>query len=184
MDTRYLIKIAKDAILEELEKRAILDREELLKAHPELKRKVATFVTLQKRKSLRGCIGTLVAHQTLYDDLVSNAKLAAFRDSRFRPLKMAEFEDKNFSIEISLLSSPDRVRYRDIDELKKRIKVGVDGVVLKYGTNQATYLPQVWEQLPKFEEFFSSLCHKAGLKTNCLEKKPQIFTYQVKKIEE
>lgn len=184
MDKKYMIKIAKDAILEEFLQKPLIDRDELLKAHPELGKKGAVFVTLQKRKNLRGCIGTLVAHRILIDDLISNAKYAAFRDSRFRPLTKAEFDDKNFNVEISLLSEPKQLRYRDINDLKKKIKVGVDGVILKDGNYQATFLPQVWEQLPRFDAFFAHLCQKAGLRSNCLENSPQIYLYRVEKIEE
>lgn len=177
-----MINIAKDAVLEELLQKPLIDREKLLKKYPKLSKKGATFVTLEKRNTLRGCIGTLVAHRTLLDDLISNAKSAAFRDSRFRPLTKSEFEDRNLTFEISLLSEPERLRYKDINDLKRKIRVGVDGVILKSGNYQATFLPQVWEQLPKFDAFFTHLCQKAGLRTNCLEKNPQIYLYRVEKI--
>jgi AmmeMemoRadiSam system protein A len=182
MDKRYLIEIAKDAILEELLQKPLIVREELLKKHPELSRKGAVFVTLENRKNLRGCIGTLVAHRTLLDDLISNAKSAAFQDSRFRPLTKVEFDDRNFTVEISLLSEPKPLRYRDIDDLKKKIKSGVDGVIIKYRGYQATFLPQVWEQLPKFDAFFAHLCQKAGMRSNCLDVHPDIYLYRVEKI--
>ena len=182
MDNRFMINIAKDAILEELLQKQLIDREKLLKAYPKLSKKGATFVTLEKGKNLRGCIGTLVAHQTLLDDLISNAKSAAFRDSRFRPLTQIEFDDRDFTVEISLLSEPKLLRYKDINDLKNKIRVGMDGVVLKYGNYQSTFLPQVWEQLPSFDAFFTHLCKKAGLRSNCLEKNPQIYLYRVEKI--
>jgi AmmeMemoRadiSam system protein A len=184
MDKKILIKIAKDAILEEFLQKPLIDREKLLKTYPLLAKKGAVFVTLEKRKSLRGCIGTLTAHQPLLDDLVHNAKLAAFRDTRFRPLTKAEFEDSGFSVEISLLSEPKQLRYRDKTDLKREIKVGVDGVILKYKGYQATFLPQVWEQLPRFDDFFAHLCNKAGLRVNCLEGHPDIYIYHVEKIKE
>ena len=182
MDKRYLIQIAKDAILEELLQKPLIDREELLKKYSHLSYKGAVFVTLQNRKNLRGCIGTLIAHRTLLDDLISNAKAAAFQDNRFRPLTKTEFDDKNFTVEVSLLSTPKPLRYKDIDDLKKKIKVGVDGVIIKYRGYQATFLPQVWEQLPKFDAFFSNLCKKARMRSNCLEGHPDIYLYRVQMI--
>jgi len=68
--------------------------------------------------------------------------------------------------------------------LQKKIKPFEDGIVLKLQGHQATYLPQVWEQLPNFKDFFSSLCQKAGLAGNCLSQHPEIFTYQVQKYKE
>jgi len=36
-------------------------------------------------------------------------------------------------------------------------------VIVKKGYASATFLPQVWEQLPHPEDFLSQLCMKAGL---------------------
>ena len=179
---KYLIGIAKDAIKEELTGTKVIDEEALVKAHPELSKKAATFVTLDKQKQLRGCVGSLVAHRSLLEDIISNAKAAAFRDSRFFPLKAEEFE--NLGVEVSILSEPEKLTYRDTDDLRKKIRVGIDGVILKRGDKQATFLPQVWEQLADFEEFFMHLCQKAGLHHQCLELHPDIYTYQAEKIKE
>ena len=178
----YMVEIARDAIREALEKRKIIDKEKLLKEHPELGEKGAAFVTLEKRQSLRGCIGSLIAHRTLLDDLIENARSAAFHDPRFPPLTKEEFEDPNLTVEISLLSEPKPLPYTDVADLKSKIKPGRDGVILKLGQYQATYLPQVWEQLPRFEDFFVTLCQKAGLPANCLEHHPDIFVYHAEKI--
>jgi AmmeMemoRadiSam system protein A len=184
MSEKYLIDIAKDAIKEELYKKSLIDKEELLRKYPSLSKKGAVFVTLQKREALRGCIGSLIAHRTLLEDLIHNAKAAAFSDPRFPPLTVEEFNSKDFSVEISLLSEPRELPYSDIEDLKRKIRVNRDGVILKQGSYQATFLPQVWEQLPTFETFFAHLCQKAALSADCLKSHPQIFTYEVKKIEE
>ncbi len=182
MDKRYLINIAADSILEVLQKRRIIEREQLLQEHPELAKHVAAFVTLELNHSLRGCIGSLIARRSLLDDVVANAKAAAFDDPRFLPLSQAEFDAATFSIEVSLLSEPRELHYESIDDLYARIRPNIDGVILKQGTHQATYLPQVWEQLPQHELFFASLCQKAQLQQNCLENYPEIYTYEVEKI--
>jgi AmmeMemoRadiSam system protein B/AmmeMemoRadiSam system protein A len=184
MDKTYMVKIAKEAIKEVLLKKPLLDKVALLNSHPELARKGAVFVTLGQREKLRGCIGSLVAHRVLLEDIIHNAVSAAFHDSRFPPLSLEEFEREDFTVEISLLSAPKSFPYKDIDDLKKRIRVGVDGVILKEGKHQATFLPQVWDNLPDFDDFFMHLCQKAGLKPHCLEKHPEILTYQVEKIDE
>ena len=182
MDGIYLINIAGDAIREVLENRRIIDRDKLLQEHPELRRETATFVTLELNHNLRGCIGSLVARRSLLDDIVANAKAAAFEDPRFLPLSRAEFDSPVFHIEISLLSEPRQLYYESIDELYGRIRPGIDGVILKHGVHQATYLPQVWEQLSHVEDFFSSLCQNAGMSGSCLRQHPEIYTYEVKKI--
>jgi AMMECR1 domain-containing protein len=74
------------------------------------------------------------------------------------------------------------VEYRDLADLKSKIHVNVDGIILQKGSRKATFLPQVWEQLPSFELFFSHLCQKAGLESSCLESHPDIWRYKVEKV--
>ena len=179
MDDKVLLQIAKDAILENFGE-AKIDKEELLKKYPYLANEGAVFVTLNLNGALRGCIGSLIAHRSLLEDIIHNAKAAAFDDPRFFPLSKSEFE--KIDLELSLLSTPKRVEYEDIEDLKSKIEIGVDGIILKKGYNQATFLPQVWEELSNFEQFFAHLCKKAGLNPNCLQLHPEIYKYQVKKI--
>ncbi len=179
MDDKVLLQIAKDAILENFGEVKI-DKEELLRNYPYLANEGAVFVTLNQNGALRGCIGSLVAHRSLLEDIIHNAKAAAFDDPRFFPLSKSEFE--NIDLELSLLSAPKIVEYEDIEDLKSKIEIGVDGIILKKGYNQATFLPQVWEELSSFEQFFAHLCKKAGLNPNCLQLHPEIYKYQVKKI--
>jgi AmmeMemoRadiSam system protein A len=175
-----LVEIARDAIIEELTGERRIDREALVRSHPWLVEEGAVFVTLNAYDQLRGCIGSIIAHEPLIDDLVRNAKAAAFSDPRFRPLGAEELE--RIEIEVSWLTAPDAVAYRDTEELRRIIRPGIDGVILRQGGYQATYLPSVWEQIGDFDIFFASLCQKAGLSGDCLEQHPQIWRYQAEKI--
>ena len=143
----------------------------------------AVFVTLRDSdERLRGCIGSLIAHRPLYKDIIINAKLSALSDSRFAPLTPKEFE--SIKIEVSLLSTPKEIKYSSIEELKSKIIPQKDGVILKLRGDRATYLPSVWEELSSFDEFFISLCEKAGLESNCLTQHPSIEIYQATKYKE
>jgi len=175
-----IITVAKQAISDSLNHTSTLNRAVFLELYPECSIPQATFVTLTLDHQLRGCIGSLIAHRPLLDDLISNAKAAAFDDPRFYPLSPEEFLHVN--IEVSLLSAPERVLYDTIDDLERKIIKGSDGIILQKGTHKATFLPQVWEQLPTFELFFSHLCQKAGLEKNCLQTHPDIWRYKVEKI--
>ena len=177
-----LLKIAKESIQEAVTGDKIVDRERLLKEYPWLNEKGAVFVTINKEHHLRGCIGSIIAHRKLLDDLIENAKAAALRDPRFQPIQKTEL--KNIEIEISLLTPPKELYYSDVQDLKKKIRQGKDGVIIHYKGYQATYLPSVWEQLDNFESFFTTLCQKAGLPGNCLEFHPTIYTYEAIKIKE
>ena len=179
-----VIALAKAAILVALNQPEDFDLENALKAYPVLEENGAAFVTINKEpnEQLRGCIGSLQAYRPLYKDIIMNAQAAALRDPRFQPLSTEELGQ--ISIEVSILSEPKPLPYDDIDDLKRKVVPFEDGIVLKLDGRQATYLPQVWEQLPKFEDFFSSLCMKANLSGNCLSQHPEISTYRVKKYKE
>ncbi len=175
-----ILKLARDVIESRLSNRRVAPIEEVSKKFPQFLQIQATFVTLKIDGKLRGCIGSLIAYKNLYDDLVSNSISAAFNDPRFKPLTFDELE--NLEIEVSLLSQPKIINYKNIEDLKSKVIVGTDGIILKKENKQATFLPQVWDELSDFDSFFSHLCLKAGLESNALESYPQIYKYQVDKI--
>lgn len=175
------LNIAKEAIASKFDGSDI-DKYTYLNQYPALGVNKATFVTLTLDGRLRGCIGSLVAHRPLIDDLISNAQSAAYHDPRFLPLTPAEFQ--NIMIEVSLLSEPFLLEYTDTADLKSKIRINEDGIILRYGNNQATFLPQVWEELIDFESFFAHLGLKAGLGNDPLPYHPEIYTYQVEKIKD
>ena len=168
------------AIQNKLNGTTIPSKFDIVKQFPQFVLPKATFVTLKKDGRLRGCIGSLVAHRELYNDIIHNAQSAAFADPRFKPLSLEELSST--SIEISLLSDAVLVKYDDTDDLKTKIEVGVDGIILKLNGKQATFLPQVWDDLKEFDIFFEHLCKKAGLSGDSLNQHPEIYKYQVNKI--
>ena len=182
--TDIFISLAKAAILVGLNQPNTFDLENTLRTYPVLNKSAAVFVTLttDSHKKLRGCIGSLQAYQPLYKDIITNAQAAALRDPRFTPLTIEEF--KNVKIEVSVLSKPKTIIYTDVKDLKNKIIPLKDGIILKYQDKQATYLPQVWKDLPHFNTFFSSLCKKANLESNCLSLHPEISRYYVTKYKE
>ena len=179
-----LIGLAKASILVALNQPYDFNLEKALKEYPILNDDGATFITLTNKEdnTLRGCIGSLQAHRPLYKDIIANSKSAAFNDSRFKPLTLEEFYRVN--VEVSLLSKPKKINYSSIENLKSQIEPFIDGVILKQNKKHATYLPQVWEKLAKFDDFFYNLCKKANLNSNCLLDRPEIYIYQVKKYKE
>jgi AmmeMemoRadiSam system protein B/AmmeMemoRadiSam system protein A len=118
------------------------------------------FVTLTRHGELRGCIGYLTPRGPLYQAVAENARNAALEDPRFPPVTAREADGLN--IEISVLSEPQRLSFSSPDDLLQKLQPGVDGVILRIGDHVATYLPQVWEQIPDKKAFLSSLAEKAG----------------------
>ena len=146
--------------------------------------KRGVFVTLHRGGALRGCIGSLAATEPLVDAVKRNAVNAAFHDPRFEPLTAAELADLH--VEVSILTEPQLLPHADADELLRRLRPGIDGVILQSpGGEQATFLPQVWQQLPLPVQFLGHLCRKAGLAENAWRAgKLRIHTYQVQSFEE
>jgi len=179
-----IIALAKASILVALNEPSDFNLTLARQHFPQLNQERAVFVTLRTLPSdeLRGCVGSLIAHRPLYKDIIINARHASLDDSRFKPLRKEEFKD--ISIEVSILSTPKVLHYKNQNELKTKIKPLKDGVILSLGTNRATYLPSVWKELSSFDEFFSSLCLKANLEKTCLEQHPRFQTYQAIKYKE
>ena len=140
--------------------------------------KRGTFVTLHKYGQLRGCIGSIAPVESIASGIRRNAVNAAFDDPRFQPLQGKEFSD--LEIEVSILTDPKPLAYKDGKELLAKLRPGVDGVILRQGPASATFLPQVWEQLPGTEEFLGHLCRKAGLAPDAWQSgRLEVLTYQV-----
>jgi AmmeMemoRadiSam system protein A len=179
---KYLLGVARRTIEQELFGRKTQEKPE--RDLPTIfHERRGTFVTLTIQGGLRGCIGHIIPHESLIEGITINAINAAFRDPRFRPLTREEW--KNVKIEISILTEPESLSYSDADDLLRKLRPGVDGVIIKKGRYQATFLPQVWEQLPKKKEFLGHLCLKAGLDGDAWRQGDlEIQIYQVQAFEE
>ena len=125
---------------------------------------------------LRGCIGNLKPRGSLFQSIRRNANLAAFEDHRFSPLQADELD--SVVIEISILSPAKAINVKGQAELLTLLKPGVDGLILSCKTQQATFLPSVWQQLPDPQQFVAQLKIKAGLKADFWSKDMRCFIYQ------
>lgn len=142
-----------------------------------------TFVTLHKQGELRGCIGTIAPDESIAEGIRRNAVNAAFGDYRFANLTAAELNQ--IDIEVSILTDPAPLDYSDGDDLLSKLHPNIDGVIIRAGSASATFLPQVWEQLPRPEDFLSHLCSKAGLPSDTWKNnKLEVQIYQVQHFSE
>lgn len=183
---KTLLALARQTIAKEIgqpvaqEDEQNLEKE--LRTHP-FQEQRGTFVTLTRHGQLRGCIGTIAPVESIASGIRRNAVNAAFEDHRFSPLKKEEFSD--LEIEVSILTDPQPLDYSDADDLLKKLRPGVDGVILRSGLAGATFLPQVWDQLPRTEDFLGRLCLKAGMAADSWRSlHPEISTYQVQHFSE
>lgn len=175
-EKKYLLDLARRSIRHYLEtgKNLKAAAEEL--PSEKVKEKLACFVTLTMGGQLRGCIGHILPIQELYKDVIENAVSAAFEDPRFYPLSKEEFD--KIKIEISVLTVPAPLEFFTPEQLLKKLRPKIDGVILKRGRQQATFLPQVWEELSNPKEFLGHLCLKAGLEAECWRGDFEVETYQ------
>jgi AmmeMemoRadiSam system protein A len=123
----------------------------------------AAFVTLALHGQLRGCIGSLEPHgnRALATDVSENAHAAAFRDPRFPPLAPDELAPLHISISVIGPRTP--IACASEAELIAALCPHVDGLILEAGARRGTFLPSVWEQLPRPADFLRHLKRKAGL---------------------
>lgn len=181
-----LVTLARHTLMKHFKQPVAAERQERIRAalaDPALQATSGTFVTLKIGGQLRGCIGSLAGHEPLVDGVRTNALNAAFHDPRFRPLTVEELD--RVSIEVSVLTAPEPLEYDDAEDLVARLRPHVDGVTIRKGFAGATFLPQVWEQLPEAEAFLSHLCQKAGLSGDAWRKGDlEVETYQVQYFEE
>jgi len=128
---------------------------------PLLNEKRASFITLTQDTALRGCIGSLEPYVRLVDDVARNAFAAAFRDPRFPSLSESELD--NLSIQISVLGPAEPLTAISEQALIRKLRPGIDGLVLKDKLARGTFLPAVWDSLPQPDMFLKQLKLKAGL---------------------
>jgi AmmeMemoRadiSam system protein B/AmmeMemoRadiSam system protein A len=183
---RVLVKLARKSIADKLGGSAPESTsEDLLSTFQDdrFKFHCGTFVTLKIKGRLRGCIGNLTSTETVLDGVKRNAVNAAFHDPRFSPLSKDDLD--RTEIEVSILSEPQPLAYRDGPDLINKLRTHVDGVIIRKGHASATFLPQVWEQLPGAEDFLTHLCQKAGLPSTAWQNSGlEVLTYQVQYFEE
>ena len=141
------------------------------------------FVTLTKHGDLRGCIGYILPQGPLYQAVMENARNAAISDPRFPPVSPREVDQ--LEIEISVLTTPQPLAFDSSTDLLQKLQPHKDGVVLRIGGRSATYLPQVWDELPDKVEFMNTLAEKAGCeRTDWRQPGASVFIYHVESFKE
>jgi hypothetical protein len=171
---RLLLALAREAVAEALGLCRCADC-----AEPWLRQPGACFVTLRHAGRLRGCVGSVRPVRPLLDDVRSNARAAAFEDPRFMPLAAGELPET--AIEVSLLSALEPLAAATEEALLALLRPGIDGVLLELADYRATFLPQVWQQVPEPREFLACLKQKAGLPPAWWGERVRAWRYTVTK---
>ena len=180
-DRRTLLKLARGSLEQVVREGRVPEPPPALPPH--LMADKGCFVTLTKGGALRGCIGHIFPEESLALAVIHNARSAALHDSRFTPVTPDELGQ--IEVEVSVLSVPRPLEFSSPEDLLAKLRPHQDGVVLTVGGRRATFLPQVWEQLPVAETFLDHLAAKAGLRpTAWREPGTRIMIYHVEAFHE
>jgi AmmeMemoRadiSam system protein A len=182
-EQKTLIRLAREAIECRVKGEKLLPLDQSsLSFH--LREQGASFITLTVHGQLRGCIGALEPYQALADDVREHAVAAALEDPRFPPVQLNELN--GIKIEVSRLTRPIPLEYKDADDLLSKLHPSVDGVILRDAIgHHATFLPQVWEKVRSPAEFMDNLCYKLGVSHNSWRSRHfDVLTYQVEDFHE
>ena len=173
-----LVKAARHTI--ELSLRSPQFRRELVSKITEgLKEPDGIFVTLEHypTRALRGCIGFQRAVAPVGEAVIDAATAAAFEDPRFVPVSHKELD--RLLIEVSVLTNPSEIPGQAQDRYK-RITVGRDGLIAKYGMHEGLLLPVVAvEQGWNARQFLDETCIKAGIPASSwLQQNVKMFSFR------
>ncbi len=181
-EQRTLLRMAREAMECGVKGAKLLPLDESLLT-PHLHEEGASFVTLTVRGQLRGCIGALEPYQPLAEDVREHAVAAALEDPRFPPV--SERELRGIQIDVSRLTRPIPLDYKDANDLLSKLHPYMDGIILRDAFRRSTFLPQVWEKIPEPAEFLNNLCYKMGASPDLWRKKHlEVLTYQVEEFHE
>ena len=159
-DGKFLVKTARAIITEYLETGSNKELDQQFQK--DFSFKSGVFVTLKNSNGLRGCIGYPLPEKKLFNALNDASIAAAIEDPRFPPVKFEELD--SITVEVTVLSPPTRIQVDNSLEYLSKIKIGQDGLIVKYGYNSGLLLPQVpieygWNE----REYLEHTCEKAGL---------------------
>ena len=158
-DGQLLVKTARLVVMEYLKKGNKIELSKDVKSR--FSYKSGVFVTLNKKEDLRGCIGFPTPDRILHQSLLDAAIASSTEDPRFPPVRFEELGEITF--EVTVLTPPVEIKVKDPSEYLKMIKIGRDGLIVKWELGTGLLLPQVpveygWDE----EEFLGHTCEKAG----------------------
>lgn len=149
-----LVQLAKDSI------HALFSKEKV--TLPEgFEEHQGCFVTLNKNKELRGCIGFITTKKSLKETVQEAARAAAKNDPRFPSLEEEELKD--ITIEVSVLSIPKKVMSNDPTTRMEAFNPGETGLIMQRGWKSGLLLPQVFKKDTPAQEALEMTCWKAEL---------------------
>jgi len=119
-------------------------------------RHAGVFVTIRKKKELRGCIGTyLPTKKNIAEEIITNAIAACAQDNRFYPV--AEDELQDLSYEVSILGEPKVIKDIKQHDPKKY------GLIVRSADGRCGLLLPDLDGVDSAREQISIACQKGGI---------------------
>ena len=171
-----LVRLARQAVETYLQESVVILPEQ---DSPEMAGVFVTlnYLTRNKEEHLRGCIGFPLPEKRLRQSVVEAAIAAATEDPRFPPVDMPELDSMIF--EVSVLTPPEEIRSKPAD-YKKEVRIGRDGLILRWRYGSGLLLPQVPVELKwNVDEYLANICHKAGAPADAwLDPASRLYKFQ------
>lgn len=115
----------------------------------------ACFVSIKKAGELRGCIGTLEPSEPdLGQEIIRNARSAAFSDPRFPPVTIGELPQLTFSVDV--LSAPEKAC------AAHELDCELYGVIVSCDYRRGVLLPNL-DGVDSVDHQLAIACQKAGI---------------------
>ena len=171
---KFTTALAREALVHAVAGKKAADRQ----LPPVFAEKRGVFVTLTKKKNLRGCIGFPYPYLPLADAIRQAAVAAALEDPRFPQVQARELDD--MELEVTVLTVPQLLTVPPA-ERPAAVIVGKHGLIVKGMGSGGLLLPQVatewgWDA----KTFLDHTCQKAGLLSDCWKMKEiEILTFEV-----
>lgn len=171
-----LVRLARKAVEIYLQKSVVIKPDN---DSPEMAGAFVTlnYLTRNKEEHLRGCIGFPLPEKRLHQSVVEAAIAAATEDPRFPPVDRQELDSIIF--EVSVLTPPEEIKENPA-EYKNEIRIGRDGLILRWRYGSGLLLPQVPVELKwDVEEYLANICYKAGAPADAwLDPASKLYKFQ------
>jgi len=166
-----LISLAKKSIETYIKERKIISVPKNLEKEF-LNKKAGVFVTIEKNKELRGCIGTyLPYYKNIAEETIHNAVTAATEDYRFEPIQPDELSQLSYTIYI--LNTPEQIKgLKELDPKKY-------GIIIKTTDGKCGLLLPDLNGVNSIQEQISIACQKGEI--NPKKDKLLIYKFTTKK---
>ena len=173
---KFLVNLSKDVIEYYLENNTLMEKP--MNYPIELDEPLGVFVTLNKKNSLRGCIGYAEPIKPVIDAVMEVAISAAFNDPRFNHVSQEEFSELDF--EVTVLTKPEIIEVAHPKQYFDEIEIGRDGLIIQKGYSRGLLLPQVAvENLFTTEDFLNHTCMKAGISADSwMDESCDVYKFQ------